>query len=392
MIRSSRTQLLVVLLSTLIALGLAEIVLRLTGLRLSASFYELDFLTGWKLRAGASGWQTVEGDTFIEISGESMRDKPRLRAKPPGSLRVALLGDSFVESMQVSLEKTFGAVMEPLLAKCAAKPAEVLNYGVTGYGTAQELIAYRHRAAGFAPDVVALVVFAGNDLYNNVRALNPTNADAAPYYRLGQNGALDFVEPFAEDGKPRPASLWMRARFRDLHGSLRLVQLGTEAYYNWQRRKGRAADQSRITQAYGKDWMEWLAYVPPRDETMRESWMVTQKLLLQFRDAVAKDGRRFLLVLANNAIQVLPNEADRRRFAERYAIESMDYADLRLKQFAESNGISVVWLAEPLRKVAEKDQAYLHGFGMGKGSGHWNEAGHKAVAEQVAAGVCGLLR
>jgi len=70
----------------------------------------------------------------------------------------------------------------------------------------------------------------------------------------------------------------------------------------------------------------------------------------------------------------------------------MDYADLRLKRFAEAYAIPVVWLAEGLRQVAEKEKVYLHGFGMGKGSGHWNEAGHKAVAERLARGVCELVR
>lgn len=391
MIRETRNRIGLIVVSSLLALGLAEIVLRLTGVRLNASFYELDFVTGWKLRPGASGWQTAEGEAFIEINAEGMRDKPRVRVKPAGTLRVALMGDSFAESMQLELGKTFPALMEPKVAGCAGKPVEVLNFGVTGYGTAQELLAYRHRAKGFDPDVVVLLVFAGNDLFNNVRELNPTNADAAPYYRLGKDGGLEFVEPFAEEGKPGPASLWLGARFKDLHGWSRLVQLGTEAYYNRQRRKGRASDQERITGLYGKDWMEWLAYVPPRGEAMRESWMVTQKLLVQFRDEVQKDGKKFLLVLANNAIQVLPEEVDRRGFAERYGLESLDYADSRLRQFAAGNGIRVVWLAEWLREVAEREKVYLHGFGTRKGSGHWNEAGHRAVAERMTTGVCGVL-
>lgn len=392
MIQIARSKFFVIAFSTLLALGLGEIALRLSGLRLSASFYELDFVTGWKLRPGAKGWQTGEGEAFIEINSDGMRDKPTARAKPQGTLRVALIGDSFVESMQLPQEKIFPSLMEPKLAQCAGRPAEVLNFGVTGYGTAQELLTYRHRTRAFDPDVVVLVVFAGNDLFNNVRELNPTNADAAPYYRLGRDGALEFVEPFAGDGKPGPATLWMRQRFRDLHGSLRLVQLATDAYYNWQRRRGRASDQQRIISTYGKDWMEWLAYVQPRSEAMRESWVVTQKLLVQFRDEVQKDGRKFLLVLANNAVQVLPEDVDRRRFAEQYGLDSLDYADLRLRQFALSSGIRVLWLAEWLREVAQRERVYLHGFGAAKGSGHWNEEGHKAVAERLSAGVCGVLQ
>ncbi|MBL8174824.1 MAG: SGNH/GDSL hydrolase family protein [Bryobacterales bacterium] len=386
--RTPTIKLIIIALSVLLALGLAEIGLRLSGLRLSASFYELDFVTGWKLRPGATGWYTSEGEALIEINAEGMRDKPRARAKPPGALRVAVIGDSFVESMQLPIEKTFPALMEPSLTQCTGKRSEVLNFGVTGYGTAQELLTYRHKARLFSPDIVVLTVFAGNDLFNNTRDLNPTNADAAPYFRLAPNGALEFVEPFSSGGKPGPVSLWLRDRFRSLHSSLRLVQLATEAYYNWQRRKGRTADQERIVSTFGKEWMEWLAYVPPRGESMRESWIVTQNLITQFRNEVERDGRKFLLVLANNAVQVLPEEVDRRRFAEKYGLESLDYADQRLRQHAISNGIRVVWLAEWLRDLATRERAYLHGFGAGQGSGHWNEAGHRAVAGRLAAALC----
>ena len=192
--------------STLVALAAGEAALRLLDLRFSDSFYEFDFQMGWHLRPGARGWQRTEGEALVEINSQGMRDRERSLAKAPGTYRVALLGDSFTEATQVDLEKTFGGLLEG--RACAGKGRlEALNFGVSGYGTAQELAVYRQQAAQFSPDAVMLVFFAGNDLYNNVRELNPSNADAAPYYRLDPDGSLSAEAPFARSGGPcLPAS------------------------------------------------------------------------------------------------------------------------------------------------------------------------------------------
>jgi hypothetical protein len=117
--------------------------------------------------------------------------------------------------------------------------------------------------------------------------------------------------------------------------------------------------------------------------------MVTERLIRMMAEDVKGSGRRFVLVLADNAIQALPDAADRTRFESKYGLASIDYADLRLKEWAEKNGIEVVWLAEALRAVAVEKKEYLHGFGQAMGSGHWNVAGHQVVAELLMKAVCG---
>ena len=374
--------------SVLLALAISEVALRLLDIRYSDSFYEFDFQTGWHLRPGARGWQRSEGEALVEINSQGMRDRERSLAKAPGAYRVALLGDSFTEATQVDLEKTFGGLLEG--RACADKGRlEALNFGVSGYGTAQELAVYRQQATRFSPDVVVLVFFAGNDLYNNVRDLNPSNADAAPYYQLEPDGSLSAEAPFARSGRPQAITRWVRNIYASVHANLRLAQVATEAYYQSGRGRAIAAQRAQIARQYGQDYLEWLAYAPPGDDKMRESWLVTEHLIRQFAAEVQADGRRFLLVLANAPVQVLPDAVDRRHFEQKYALSSIDYADLRLKALAEAQGVEVVWLAEALRLVAEEQGVLLHGFDGRKGIGHWNEAGHRVVADRLALAICG---
>ena len=55
---------------------------------------------------------------------------------------VLFSGDSFAEALQVPMEDTFWAILEREIKECTAvagREPEV-NFGVSGYGTAQELI------------------------------------------------------------------------------------------------------------------------------------------------------------------------------------------------------------------------------------------------------------
>src|SRR2546428_7151353 len=72
-----------------------------------------------------------------------------------------------------------------------------MNFGVPGFGTAQELLTFRHRALPYHPDAVILAFFTYNDVQNNHRALNPVDASKSPYFVLrGDQLVLDdsFLE------------------------------------------------------------------------------------------------------------------------------------------------------------------------------------------------------
>jgi hypothetical protein len=85
--------------------------------------------------------------------------------KPAGTYRIIVLGDSVALGHGVGDEETFAALLERALTPI--RPTEVLNLGVSGYGTAEELIQLRHVGLSYQPDLVVLAYFP-NDPYNNV--------------------------------------------------------------------------------------------------------------------------------------------------------------------------------------------------------------------------------
>lgn len=173
MIRLWGVRCLVALCGTLAGLVLAELGLRILWTP-PLDIYTLDQYTGVALRPQAAGWYTKEGRAFIKINSQGLRDREHSKKKPPKTLRIAVLGDSYAEALQVPMEEAFWAVMERDLAACPSvrgRTVEAINFGVSGFGTAQELMMLRDRAWDYSPDVVVLAVTTGNDVRNNSRAL-----------------------------------------------------------------------------------------------------------------------------------------------------------------------------------------------------------------------------
>jgi hypothetical protein len=114
---------------------------------------------GRRLRPGVAGWHEREGRDWVGIDLDGLRGPHVPVAKPPGTWRVAVLGDSVVQAIHVPYDQTFTAVLErELRGTCPARrgrPVEVWNFGVSGYGTAQQLLTLREQVLRHEPDLLA---------------------------------------------------------------------------------------------------------------------------------------------------------------------------------------------------------------------------------------------
>src|SRR6516164_9014006 len=93
-----------------LALALADVGVRLANRRFPY-FYRYDDYRGWGLNPGAHGWYRREGTAYVRISQDGFRGPNYPLRKAAGTIRVAVLGDSYVEAMQVAEDKTFSAVI-----------------------------------------------------------------------------------------------------------------------------------------------------------------------------------------------------------------------------------------------------------------------------------------
>lgn len=383
--RSTRTFLL--LLGALLAsLAIAEVMLRVIGFSYP-SFYRGDPDTGGALRPGAKGWWTGEGRGWVEINSHGQRDREHSEAKPPGTFRIAVLGDSYAEAFQLPMEQSFWSVLEKRLngdrASCG-RTVEVLNFGVSGYGTAQELLALRNRVWTFSPDLVLLTITTGNDIRNNAKALEG-NPDIPYFHFEGNRLVLDAG--YRSSRRYRAPWRQALAGFSSLSDHSRSVQLANRARHAYQNRKSAQRLEEAAVRAGAEIGLDAMVFRPPEDQAWQDAWAVTEALIAQMDREVRGREARFLVATLSSAIQVHPDPRVPGAVAAQLGVPDLYYPDRRLISFCGEAGIPAVSLAPGLARVATERQLFLHGFGRTLGSGHWNAAGHRFAGERLAGAV-----
>ena len=360
-----------------------EGILRAAGVEYPV-FYRLDAHLGGTFRPGVTGWFQAEGRSWVSINAEGMRDREHAIAKPPGTYRIAVLGDSMAEAMSVPMGRNFCAVIERRLNGCSrlgGKTPETLNFGVSGYGTAQELLMLRERVWQFQPDLILLAMFPGNDIRNNDAALN--HEVFCPYYTL-ENGRLALHYP------PAPKDGVLRRIRDELTDHSRVLQLVTQIRKNLRTHgSDRMVVKGRDPRLYGEAGVDDATFAPPRTKDWTEAWSVTEALLVAMRDEVRAHGAEFAVALIPSGIQDYPDAAVRQAYLTHPGVENLSYAHDRLAAFLRQEGIFTIPLETPLRSYAEAHHAMLHGFPNSvMGFGHLNETGHLVAGEEMAAEIC----
>ncbi len=370
-----------------LGIALAEGMLRLLGVAYPP-FYREAAIVGNTHMPGAAGWWTEEGETFVRINSDGLRDREHTFAKPPGTLRIAVLGDSYAEAFQVPLEQTFWATLERELSECAGlegRKVEVINFGVSGYGTAQELLALRHKAWRYDPDLVLLAFLTGNDVRNNSRALQGGNR---PYF-YRQDGTLRLDRRYTEKRSYRVGTSAVGRACDAVHLHSRLWQVGAALRKAWKRRAKLARASPATASARGELGLDDRVYTAPTDPDWQEAWQVTEDLIRQMDGEVRERGARLAVVTLSNSSQVHPDPAERERFAQAVGADDLYYPDRRIEALAHAESIPFLMLAPPLRAWAERYGTCVHGFDNAVPcGGHWNEHGHRVAGEAIAAALC----
>jgi hypothetical protein len=375
--------------SAAVALALGEGALRVAGFSYP-NFWKPDPVTGTALRPGMEGWQRDEGQAYIKVNSQGLRDREHRQAKADGTYRIAILGDSYAEAMQVELERTFWFQLGQKLQSCGfarGKKIETINFGVSGYGTAHELLTLRTKVWPYQPDMVLLAFFPGNDVRNNSRSLEGEKGRA--YFSV-KDGKLFLDSAFKDDPefKEKQRIAEERAGLQDLrlYQLMRRVKAGNigQHFHNAPVAAAVAAGNS-LTEP-GLDEQVFRA---PSDPKWQEAWEITDRLVVAMHEEVRNTGARFVLSVLSTPGSVFPNAEMRARYAKSLGVETLFYPEERLQRLGQANGFEVLPLAPEMQRRADAQRAYLHGFPNTKpGFGHWNEAGHAMAAELIAERLC----
>lgn len=295
----------------------------------------------------------VDGESEFYVTAthdcHGHRGAPVEPARTPGRARVLVLGDSFTYGLGVQDEETFCARL------AAGLPGlEVVNAGVNGYGTGQQLLALREEGLAFAPDVV-IVGFFANDLADNVSG--PTRERfVLEDGELRERAAADASGAKAPTNRPERRR-WLRHSFVYRFLSDRMKDRGAAA---------RAAEAAQAAVLSGA----------PREQ----AWQLAFALLREIHRTAREHGARMLLLAIPDRAQVEPGA-----LVAGAAGVDRDVQE-RLRAFAEAEGLPLV---DPLPAL----QAAREALGVQTYypvDGHLRPEGHVVVARAVSAALAEL--
>ncbi|MEG5065910.1 SGNH/GDSL hydrolase family protein [Microcoleus sp. B3-A4] len=351
-------------------------------------FHTSDPNLGWKLKPGVSGEWNGEGASLVQVNSEGLRDREHTKAKPPNTLRVAVVGDSFTEAIHVPVEQTFWSKLERKLGNCEAvkgrKNVEVINFGVQGYGTAQELIMLRKKVWDYSPDIVILAFFIGNDVINNSPKLEYDRY--RPFFAYDASGKLvpdmSFRNLAPIDRNEKAVSFvdWMPSF---IVNNSRILQVIKKV--DLERKKRELSED--FTQLSTQNFKE------PQDAAWQEAWRVTEGLIVTMRNEVVQKNADFLVVTIGDSMQVRPEAQERKDFMTKNNIQDLFYPERRLAKLGAREGFRVLNLSEQFQGYTEIYQVCAHGFENSVPcGGHWNELGHRLASILINRNLCENLK
>ena len=325
-----------VVVSLMTAILLAELMLRLLGIT-HPVFVVYDPVMGVSAhRPGAKGWFTEEGRAYVRINNAGLRDREHDLEKPPGTIRIAVLGDSYAAALQVEMENAFWSVMERELEKCDAlqgRKIEVINFGVSSYGTGLEWITLQKQAWKYDPDIVLLAFLTGNDIRNNTFALEQSPVR----YYFSLRGDSLVLEPPRSSSSSGVRQLLGVTLHDFLLDHSRIVQL----VMHYRALSQEAAQIKRISPESIEAGLDNQVYREPQDENWRSAWEITEAIIRAMNREVRARGKVLFVATLSNGMQVHPDRSERSVFTKRLELTDLLYPDRRIIDLARNEAYSI---------------------------------------------------
>jgi lysophospholipase L1-like esterase len=333
--------------SSCAALGVAELAVRVAlpqylAIQTDRAMWEHDERLGWIGRPGTEVWQGFDADhrVPVRLNSRGFRDDEPSERPPPGRRRVLVLGDSVAFGYGVALEERFTERVER-----ERGDVELVNLGVSGYSTDQELLLWREHGLEYRPDAVVLV-FVVNDLHFNGRPLG--HGHPKPTVRMvGDELVLGNV-PVPESGAALRAKYFLM-RHSGLFNLLRerLRSAARETGLN-----ELAGDEALAEAAGGADPIDAEA--------------LTRRLVAGLRDEVEAAGARFLVLLAITNADLSANQD----------------ANERLLAWCRESGVAC---ADTYPAFRDHARAHPDDVLFLQDRSHWSPLGHEIAARVLAA-------
>ena len=277
---------------------------------------------------------------------------------------VVVLGDSYMEAVQVGDTQHFSAQLESLL------DVPVANLGRSSFGTIAELATFEKFAVPLNPKLVILALFTPNDIEDNNcnQSRGPNGTITKPCGEI-EDGVISFPKNFYSTS----GSHALRSFVREQCSACALVKNFLARKQATQTEEGVVSRESAAL------------YLPQgtAGESIEDSWLLTEEALKQLKASVEAAEAQLVIVSIPSFFSY--SYDPREYFSDRYGGAEIpeDFNSLepvnRAQNLARDLDIPFIRLEESF--VAYRDEHNLqYPFFSYSCDGHWNPLGHAIAA------------
>ncbi len=328
-----------------------------------------DRALGWSLKPRVnlrSSDDQTGLDYRIRTNSLGMREREVSERKPPGKKRVLIIGDSIAFGTGVEAEWRFS----DFLSRALGSDVEVLNAGVSGWGTDQELLYYERIGRKLDPDVVILTFTMANDVINNM--LDHLFLGSAPKPRFViRDGGLRLERETLDPPKTRFDHRVKRALRQSRVLLFAKRRIGMLAY---ERRMKQAMGETHDAYAHSikmhagfdkqgleNEYSHWSVYESSYGPRFEDAWRVTEAILGRFSRSCAEDGADLIVFAFPLKLEV--DRGWREALYAHFAIDSttLDFHKPyeRLANFCAGRGIEFLYPLETFQKASGVHALYF---------------------------------
>lgn len=276
-------------------------------------FFVPDRESGWRHPPST---QLFYRDAIFTTNHLGLRDAdPGIKSRP----RILFLGDSFTWGWGINNEERYTDILQGMLPEY-----QLLNAGITGYGTLQQLYLFQALEEELKPDLIVLQMY-NNDFDDNVEI---NGVYPHPW--------LDWQQDFVIRNHPVPADPWYRGLLNYITGE------------TWFYRQLAAHLFSYLL----KLPVDWVKHPPEADEISKQQAM---RLSLAMLDEACKKSNIPLIIFTHDLTQ------------ERQSV---------IAEVSSAQGIEMYSLDTDLAAGTER-------IDLGDPHAHWNAYGNKLVAKAM---------
>lgn len=227
--------------------------------------------------------ETKEYLSEVGINSQGWPDAEHSFEKPESVYRILILGDSFVENLQVPFEKRFFRQLQNKLGN----KFEIIAMGRGNTGTAQQYLMLKEYGLKYKPDLVIQLFLTANDVKNNSPVLQ--NDPYLPYFEIDESGNLKEI-PHLKRSNRKLSSL------KEMFKKFKLTRIILSLRQKYLEKKAVA-----LSGGYPVDYH---IYDSSYSTEYQKAWEITKRLILETKKITEEAKSKYILVTLSNNEQV----------------------------------------------------------------------------------------